>query len=136
MARRTQDVDVSAHSDTVEAALTAFASDPTYATQMAANASTINHKRRVWQIRLALRKAEKQARKDCKSAGVEAKCDVESPCGTGMCPYAVSPFDQYATYAPGKTKRPRPSDYPYSLEQAVTELANEPLFDVSEDDGH
>lgn len=97
----------------------AFAADTSYAISMAKHASTIQSKRDVWALRLQLREAERSARERCVDEGV-TWCSIESPCGTGQCPFAPAELAALDVRgAEGATPRPARSDYPtYSIEAA------------------
>jgi hypothetical protein len=74
----------------VEPALEAFASDSSYATAIARAAVAIKSKRVVWDLRVRLRQAASEAVAVCRaSQAPERSCSLQTPCGTGACPFAA-----------------------------------------------
>ncbi len=121
--RRGQPVDLILFADQVDAALLAFATDVSFAVEMARAAVTIDRKRRTWQARKDLRAAETAAQRECRDTGA-FHCHAESACGTGDCKFATGEHAALTGSAPGTIPRPQPSNVTgYSLEPAVSALA-------------
>lgn len=124
MPRRSRLIDVAPFTALIGEALSAYASDSSYAVAMARQARTIQTKRAVWQLRSELKSAESEARKTCGSTEPFV-CDTTSPCGTGDCRFASGDLVFLAVpEAPGKSIRPQPSsaNQTYDLEAAVRPL--------------
>jgi len=111
-------------------ALIAYRHDAGLAVEMVQSAKRILRKRLVWRIRSALSEAEAQARSRCAEAGVQV-CAIQSPCGTGRCPFAPTEELRLLRVGPPATKLKKPSRRPveavwpvYSIEDAVTALTS------------
>lgn len=103
-------------------ALSAFGHDVSYAVAMARNAVAIESKKRAYELRRELRAAEVAAHAEC--AQHEFTCLAVSACGTGDCKFAEGELARLVVSAEGgKTRRPQPPHEGYSLDGAVTALA-------------
>ncbi len=117
-------VDPDTFAAVVEQALAAFTVDVSYAVAMARAAVVISTKRRVWSARRELREAEARAHAECVATG-PFDCHAQSPCGVGDCKFARGEHAAItAPAAPGTTVRPQRGAGTYSLEPAVTALAD------------
>lgn len=120
--RRKRSVDVGSFAHEIEAALTVFTVDVSYAVSMARAAVTIETKRQSWLARKELRAAEAAAHAECAQHVFE--CHAESPCGTGDCKFAQGEMALIRTgVTSGCTSRPQTSNCgPYALDAAVPAL--------------
>lgn len=121
-------VDIATFASQVDAAMEAFASDVSYAAEMAHAAVRIARKRQVWAVRKQLRAAEAAAHAECAQHTFD--CHATSPCGVGDCKFAT---DNLAAHHPGPCPgdNPRPqisTAGPYNLDTAVTALVNQGLM--------
>lgn len=116
-------MDLSAFTDVVADALTAFTHDVSYAVSIARAASVIRNKRAQAAARRELREAEARAHAECSQTSFH--CNAVGPCGVADCKFAIGDLNLLQVAAlPGQTRRPQPNSLSeYSLEPAVAPLA-------------
>lgn len=108
----------------IDAALDAFATDITYAVNIARAAVVITNKRHAYLARRALLEAEAAARTEC--ASLTFDCHALSPCGTGDCKFARGALAALVVPAAGACARPQAVNTGgYDLQPAITALARQ-----------
>lgn len=121
---RRQDIATQPYDRVVQSALVAFSQDSGYVERMLSAATAINHKRKVWAVRLSVRETSELARSRCSATG-NFNCIATQPCGFGDCIFA-SPENRriYAQPCDGKIQRPQSSERPqYGIEPIVALLS-------------